>query len=1074
MPRSGDPKDIKVGTGKANQNSVDANSFTNDLAKGVGGLHGLKAHLLDPKGAHSASAISTTTTFGLYDNDDVQGDLDELSALIPPRPGTVGNYTTNLNTVSVLWGIPDWGVLKLNDAGLISRGLVVPPDPNNPNADANVWPYYNDIPQVASSDPPFSTATANPPDGGNDPSTDPTFNLDPAGTGDPSYKGGGVGLCHEGGFARPNAPGSPVIETMRVFPDAGGAFQPVVVSGALYPADRGVLALLHWPAGGGIGDFLAQPLTDRVVAAIRCGQGILDGCDGAPGGIFTEGDPNWLAYPGRATGQYQLRELHTGLVQGTGAALPAPFNVADPEAGQVRLGTDPNAGVPVVVGGIPILGGTTAATGSGNDNNFFRYRLPYLDDYSAATGLAITPAAERFRYFDKPAVALDYLVDLTEAGDYPNFTQTYWEFQVARYRHLFNFLSNAPLADPKDQGSWILVHFKREADFEAYARDGILPDDVTDGYEVYSADLLDWGNPESTDNLAAPATPNDTSSGYHVTRAAVWEDPVDLETIITLGIGYTYARTLDEVVAVSGIKYFVPGSAGSKWTITDLNLSVSNVWTNDFRLGSGATSVEITPGLDHQNPMFLYFGMHGVESGSMTAPSVTTSFAGTVEGDENSGGQRIEFRYDELDFASGHGAFDLTNSPLPTDNADLLLVPGDPMTFNGDVSNPHFSTEARLGFRVRPPLGHQDSTDSVRGGQFPNPLGAKILFHTTQQNPTDTTGDYGNFQTAGPGTPARAALETASKDVQERFLDEVYRWSVDAVFTGAEDPTWDGAKGNLAGPGLPFGLAGVLDLPVRVGGDVTYAAISFIQLDLFTADLAAAGPVDDEAQVAGLPNRNPPVSDGIISPLDYRGILLYPTVDYTAGFRPSNGAGDITSTQFDYSTIVTPTREYIRMLDAGYSRDAAPKVDVVTGQPFFRVRVHGLQLADFAYSAPGPGGTEIAIYVKVPGLTTWMDLGRTDGAGPSKQDPLTDGAGCQVAGPLTINGRDPKFGHVYADVRVNVGPSANLFTNFAGEVPVLLRVLVKSGSTLDWTQTGPNTTIAPARGLIGVEILRPE
>lgn len=1062
MPRSGDPNDIKTGTGKANQNSVDANSFTNDLAKGVGGLHGLKAHVNDGT-AHDASSITTTTTFGLYDSDDVQGDLDELASLIPPRPATVGNFLSNLNTTALISGVPDWGMLKLNDAGMIARGDVTPPDVNSPNSDGDVYPYYNDIPAVASTDPPFNP-------GGNDPATDPTFNLDPAATGDPAYTGGGVGRTHEGGFTRPQVGGSPIIETMRIFPTAGGAFQPIVVSGVLYPADRGVLALFHWPADGSIGDFLAQSLTDRVTAALKCARGIGDGCDGDPGGIFTEGD--LLNYPGRATGQYQLRELHTGLVEGSGAALPPPFDVAAPGAGQVRLGTDPNAGVPVVAGGIPILGGTTAATGGGNDNNFFRYRLPYLEDYSDTTGLAITPAAERFRYFNKPDVALAYLTDLSQAGDYPDLEDRYWDFQLGRYRHRFNFLANAPGPPAAiDQGAWILVHFKREADFEAFARDGTMPDDVTDGYEIWSASLLDYTNPEDTDNLADPAAPNDTSSGYHVLRSAVYEDTDDPATHSVTGISYAYVATTDEVVAISGIKYFVPGSAGSEWTITDMLLGLGDVWENSYRLGSGGTPAEITAGLGHQSPTHIFVGMHGAEAGSTNAPTVTATFDGTVEG--GPGGERVEFRYDDLDSASGHGPFSLVNGPLPADTADLLLVPGDPMTFNGDGSVPHFSTDARVRSFWRKPLGYQVPADAVIEALFPRPGGPQILFHSTSQNPTDVVGDYGNFQTGGPGTPARAVLETATKDVAESFLDEVYRWAIDTFNAGAVDPTYDGAKGNLSGPGLPFGLAGFIDVPVRVGADVAFAVASFIQNDHHIKDLASAGTVADEAQVSGLPDRNPPSADGVIAPVPARGLLLYPQVDFTTAFRPSNGAGDITTFQFDYTTVASLTREYIRVLDVGFSRDASPVVALVEGQPFFRLRIHGLELADYAYAAPGPGSTDIAIMLKVPGLTAWMDLGRLDGGGPSKQDAMTDGAGCKMIDPQTTDSRDAQFGHVISEVLVNVGPAVNFAVNSFGEVPIMVKVIIKAaGTTLNWLQGGVDGTTADVRGLVGIEILR--
>jgi hypothetical protein len=180
---------------------------------------------------------------------------------------------------------------------------------------------------------------------------------------------------------------------------------------------------------------LAQPLTERVVAALLCGQGVNADCDGNPGGIFEAGTPNVFSFPGRATGQYDLEELHLGVDSQTGDPLPSGPN---PMAGQVRLGSDPAAGVPPVPGGIPILGGTTAANGGGNDNNFFRYRLPYLEDYSSTSGLEYTPDIQKPRYFTKPPVSLNPATDLTQAGDYANFTKDYWTFQVARYRHQFD------------------------------------------------------------------------------------------------------------------------------------------------------------------------------------------------------------------------------------------------------------------------------------------------------------------------------------------------------------------------------------------------------------------------------------------------------------------------------------------------------------------------------------------------------------------------------------------------------------------------------------------------------------
>ena len=83
----------------------------------------------------------------------------------------------------------------------------------------------------------------------------------------------------------------------------------VLVSGSLFPADRGTLALFHIPAGGTIQDITC-------LAALNCGQGIEDGCDGETGGIWTYGannDP--YTYPAAASGQFDLIELHTGYVR---------------------------------------------------------------------------------------------------------------------------------------------------------------------------------------------------------------------------------------------------------------------------------------------------------------------------------------------------------------------------------------------------------------------------------------------------------------------------------------------------------------------------------------------------------------------------------------------------------------------------------------------------------------------------------------------------------------------------------------------------------------------------------------
>jgi hypothetical protein len=232
-------------------------------------------------------------------------------------------------------------------------------------------------------------------------------------------------------------------------------------------------------------------------------------------------------------------------------------------------------------------------------------------------------------------------------------------------------------------------------------------------------------------------------------------------------------------------------------------------------------------------------------------------------------------------------------------------------------------------------------------------------------------------------------------------------------------------------------------------------------------------PGGNETQVAGLPERAPAFDYPVLDPFPSRGILLYPKTDYSTGYRPSLAAGDLTSAQWSYSSA-TGDKEYNRAFDANFSRDASPVS--ASGQPFVRLRIWGLRLADFAYAAPGPGSLDIAILVKVPGLTTWMDLGRPDGGGSSKQDVALDGAGCMVVGTETFDAMDQESRLYYSQVKANTGPFANLFTNTLGEAPVLVKVIIRDtagGRALDFTQGGPTSDPSTVRGMVGVEVVRP-
>lgn len=1055
MPRNVDPGTIKKGSGMANQDSVDSNAFTDEVIEGQN--HALEAHLNDPEGAHEASAISTTGSNGQYDGDNVQENLDELAALIPARPPTIGNFSDFL----AFSGITDWGRLKLRDGGFIARGEVTSPDPLNPNQDYYVHQEWWVPPFEAQSE--FSTflGQSNPRGEiftveGDDPDSDPTFNVTDGG-----YPGGGPGELHHGGFVRT----TPIVETARIHVSGDPE---VVVSGSVHPADRGVIALFHWPAAGDVADFLAQALTDRVVAAILCGQGVNGDCDGDPGGIFDEGDPDVFAFPGRATGQYDLVELHLGVDGQTGDPLPGG---PDPGAGQVRLGTDPNAGVPVVPGGIPILGGTTAATGGGNDNNFFRYRLPYLDNYSDTDGIEYTPDIQKPRYFEKPAVSLNPGTDLTQAGDYQDFVKDYWTFQLSRYRHTFD-----QAAGP-DQGAYILLHFKREADFEAFARDGIMPDDISFGYELWSAGMVNYTNPESVDNLTDNtdlANPI-TSTAYHVHRSAIFQDANVMPT--TLGLTYTFARELDEVVFVSGVQYFLPNGSGvgTNWQIDALTWSAGDIFNTAFRLGWYHGLPDITDGITHLFPGVLYLGMGTADINIING--LGPGYTGIA------GYQRVDFDY--VDFDSVSGPWDLSTGPTVIDSADVVLTGADtPITFAGDAGQCHFTFDGRLRFFVRKPFDQQLATTANTEFLFPTPGGVQLLMHTTDQAPSNVgTGVYGNFKTTDPGDfPPRATLETARKDVEERFYDEVYRYAESALVSF--DPTFSAALlvGNLVGPGLPFGPLGPIEMPVRIA-DEPLAGLgfaSYLRSDYHLLDLGFV-PVDNELQVSGLPDRNPPASDGVANPCPFSGQVIYPQINYSVGFRPSVADGDTSAVQFDYSASGPQDRFYYRVFDAAYSNEVAlgDREPNVIGQPYLTFRIDGLELEDFAYQAPGPGSVPISLELKIPGLTTWMDMGRRDMDGPSKQDPLVDGAGCQVLDPtMTFNGRDAVTGTVFCHVRVHVGPAINVFVNAvtaAGVAPVFFRARIRDnidGIALNFTQGGPDALSDEPRGLTGVTLLR--
>ena len=141
----------------------------------------------------------------------------------------------------------------------------------------------------------------------------------------------------------------------------------IVVSGILFPADRGVVALVRFSSDpyGVATSFVGSPATTasdieaRVIGAINLGQGA-GANDGLPGGtIFNNSSHS--TFPSRKAGQYDLYELHTGNFT-TESTRSGP--IADlvgvpnkPSIGKVRLLTNANAfdGSTTRVGGIPVL-----------------------------------------------------------------------------------------------------------------------------------------------------------------------------------------------------------------------------------------------------------------------------------------------------------------------------------------------------------------------------------------------------------------------------------------------------------------------------------------------------------------------------------------------------------------------------------------------------------------------------------------------------------------------------------------------------------------------------------------------
>lgn len=1211
MPQVKNPGSIKTGPGKSTQSPTDKlallgagmagappnvgqpgyfppNSSTAKLGVpplSSDGDGGLMVHVSNPIGAHDASAISLNPQSRMLFASNVQSSTNELASGVAPRPPMLGQHFPHM-TFS---GITDWGSLKLHDS---SRT-------DNPDE----YPYYHSNPSPTGDWTPALAAS------GCDPLTDPVWNGTTVG-GINHVPGTGLGLTKAGAYTDGGNGRVKRGRALALQISAGPTNRvvPVTVSGSIFPSDRGVLALIHWPSTDSVNAFKAQSPLQKVVAAILLGSGIASDscstgdmslCDGGPGigkshaksgsifsvGVGADGKIDQFAYPGQATGQYDLHEINTGASGYTGENLPgvgvAPWwgsgwvrtvDDVEPGAGQVRWGTDPTADTfdPVAQTpyGIPVLGaGVDAYTPAPNttsvtvvnpyggvdtflntigssiitSSNFFRYRLPYLKDYSRATGLKYTPRGvnayktrETKRYFslatdsyvsDPTRMTIENTVEyLNQAGNYDNFGEDHYGWQIGRYRHSF-FIPSSDTAGPGRIGTYWMIHFKKEADFESFVRDGNMPWDPTpNGYEVYGASPVDSSSIVSgsgqvnttvnfTGNPGTGPAPNYGfgSKSYHVLRPSILTaDNTTLPTVMTRTFGWSLnpvagPGTAATVMYISGVAYFLPRNDDGNWNfkLSGIHLEIADPWLDFYRTDDNPLTGDNSPVPPARlsSPCPLFFGIAPFAYESVL--TVGTDIPDSVFGHLSPRYQRLEVPLNKL------GAFSDNVGPINGDTIEILDL-GTGVEFPGDVDYPIVCSDTILRAFIRRPLAMFtiQPTDPIGGdGVALIPTGAvadsKILYHSTKWNLNDqTAGHYGNFITGGVPSPIYSALATATKDTEERFLDETYRYN---NTLGAE-----AAYNQILGPGMSGWFVGPIPTPVQIGLDtstfvspfgapVSWQGKSFAQQGNFHVSLELPDLIR-ELQVAGTPTRNPSFISGASVPAPSSGILLHPKTNYTNGYVPDSTAdgGALPGAQPNYSVLDPATRSFIRCFDAAFVRGSYAAT--VENQPLVVIRIDGLKLEDFRYTAPGHGGlgdgvddtkfTGIAIMVKVPGQTTWMDLGRVDGSGPSKQDNALDGAGCQVQGPNTFDSVDPVTGMVYCQVKVNVGPGVNLTggQDVGGqkEVPVMVKVVMNNlAQDYDLTQTytgfpgqfdgtpAPGAKPVDVRGLCGIKVVHP-
>ena len=1010
MPRKIDP--ATIGTSVVNS------------GVGFGGMSVTINQYNQQQDSFPASSISVENTTNIYLNDNVESNLAELAGLIVERPPVLGETAktfTYEQLTATHTGLPDWGQLRLSDSYIWER--------------ANPWTSHTGatVTAILGMGDSYGNTLALPL---------------PDEVPEPIYYDA-VGATFRGNYLS----GDATISLVRTFNGTSAT-----IYGMVYPADRGVLALVHWGLDGNLSEASSvSDIENRVLAAIKLGYGIeTDGenNDGEPGGIFTEGTGD--VFPSRKSGQYDLTELLTGLHRITGATI---FD-ANARAGQVRLLTKPEAcyfGEDVATttaNGIPILGGDDNAIGVGDVDNYFAYRMPQLKSYEASE--LFTEEQERGRFFT-PYTLIDLPLPMDTAGHYITMGKNLLGNQVARFRHTVDLSSFAP-----EIGSLGLIHFKTEHAFEKFARDGIAPSSS----EVWSIPLTDYsdiGNDlVETTNTFTDKGLIDMGASVEVTSPSnalvrynlVSETVAPTNTIdVSVGtdpVGYSLSSKLS-VIWVSGVPY-ISGEGEVEMTFTLTETSPAPFYFEEQSgkvvyfdstfippvaviapaLGSNLSLEEPTLGSILSTTDYIKLSGSYMTDGGTTFGQINNTFTVASLSDTTEDGIFPSFT------ESTEGAIVVLNAPFyhatrkPVMSYDVAEIQ------SGGVASTLLYLSAQIG-NINCDYGNY-RVDSIGGDIYEIPLGS---------------GDGGN-----PSKPSNVIL-TARKDTQERFLDEAYR--IRSNFDGFVFTHYGQAvdNSNLVGPGLPLGMYFYEDFVIRDTNGTEHFNAGWLSNGLHASALP-----EFEAQVKGIPTVTYGRSYSYGEVKLGRGMLSRPSKNYTTAANNFLVAEDSATWQplcTNYSTLSYTLTDvsYVRAFDVAFSRSGT--VEDVVNKTQFTLRVIGLDFSLF--NAPSD---RYNIYVKVPGLTAWLDIGRMNNTGPSKQSVSLDGAGCCVS---YTEGYLKTEGVIYTDVLCDVGPYACLKENTEGEVPILVKVVMQQGLSSAYINFMGDSYDA-RRGLLGLEVLR--